>query len=125
MRRPAAASRREPTIALINVVFLMLVFFMVSGTLAPPLDPGLTLTQTRDLDQTAPPDALILHPDGRLAFRGDDLDPKTAMSRVEERELIRIVPDRDASARSLAQLAHDLRAEGATRIVIVTEEALQ
>ena len=30
-------NRREPTIALINVVFLMLVFFMVAGTIAPRL----------------------------------------------------------------------------------------
>ncbi len=34
MRRARTASKREPTIALINIVFLMLVFFMVAGTLA-------------------------------------------------------------------------------------------
>ncbi|HBR39356.1 MAG TPA: biopolymer transporter ExbD, partial [Sulfitobacter pontiacus] len=42
MRRFAKSKpQREPTIALINIVFLMLVFFMVAGTLAQPLDPDL------------------------------------------------------------------------------------
>ena len=34
---------REPTIALINVVFLMLIFFLVAGRIAPPLDADLQL----------------------------------------------------------------------------------
>lgn len=40
MRAHRQKSEREPTIALINIVFLMLVFFMVAGTLAAPLDPS-------------------------------------------------------------------------------------
>ena len=47
MRRFAKSKpQREPTIALINIVFLMLVFFMVAGTLAQPLDPDLKLVET-------------------------------------------------------------------------------
>ena len=47
---PSLARPKEPTIALINVVFLMLVFFMIAGTLAPPLDPDLSLIKAEDLD---------------------------------------------------------------------------
>lgn len=55
MIKPRQRSKREPTIALINIVFLMLVFFMVAGTLAQPLDPELKLVKTEELDGIAPP----------------------------------------------------------------------
>lgn len=48
MRKAKTSSRREPTIALINIVFLMLVFFMVAGTLSQPLDKDLSLVRTAD-----------------------------------------------------------------------------
>ncbi|MEL6206235.1 MAG: biopolymer transporter ExbD, partial [Pseudomonadota bacterium] len=73
MRARRRRAEREPTIALINIVFLMLIFFLVAGTLARPLDPDLTLVQTADLGPAGPPDALVVHADGRLSFRGDDL----------------------------------------------------
>ncbi|MEX0279340.1 MAG: ExbD/TolR family protein, partial [Ruegeria sp.] len=31
--------KRDSTIPLINVVFLMLIFFLIAGTIATPLDP--------------------------------------------------------------------------------------
>ena len=45
--------QKEPTIALINIVFLMLVFFMVAGTLAQPLSRDLELVKTSDLEGRA------------------------------------------------------------------------
>ena len=39
---------REPTIALINIVFLMLIFFLVAGTLARPLERELRLVQAQE-----------------------------------------------------------------------------
>ena len=119
--------KREPTIALINIVFLMLVFFMVAGTLAQPPEPGLTLVETRDLEGRAPPDALVIHPDGRLAYRGEPVeDAARFLSRLDEkaRDTIRIVPDRNAPAERLVTLGRDLRAAGAKRVLIVTERGI-
>ena len=62
MRRPPARPERDSTIALINIVFLMLIFFLVAGTLAQPLDPGLTLVRSADLEGNAPPQAPPLPP---------------------------------------------------------------
>lgn len=120
--------KREPTIALINIVFLMLVFFMVAGTLAQPLDPSLTLVQTRDLPGAAPPDALVLHPDGRLAYRGNPVDDAASFVAgldEEDRAVIRLVPDRDAPAAALVTLGHALRMAGATKVLIITERGLR
>lgn len=128
MKRLRRKSAKEPTIALINIVFLMLVFFMVAGALAPPLDPSLALVKTEELDSVAPPDALVMHPDGRLSYRGDDVASVEAWlgeNAPEEGAAVRVIPDRELPAAQLVDLARDLRTAGASRVVIVTERGLE
>lgn len=119
---------REPTIALINIVFLMLVFFMVAGTLAQPLDPALTLVTTTDLEGRAPPDALVVHPDGRIAYRGaEQTDAASFVAKLseEEKAVVRLVPDRALPAHKLVTLTRELRTAGAQKVMLVTERALK
>ncbi|WP_375257030.1 ExbD/TolR family protein [Citreimonas sp.] len=133
MRAAPKRATREPTIALINIVFLMLVFFMVAGTLAVPLDGDLTLVQTRDLEGRAPPDALVVHPDGRLSYRGDAVaSPEAYLEMAEATTMpgedgptVRIVPDRELDASELVRIAGALRAAGAARVLVVTERGLR
>lgn len=128
MRRIARRPKSEPTIALINIVFLMLIFFLVAGTLAQPLDGDLQLVETSDLEGREPPDALVLHADGRLSYRGEtQADVAVFLSGKEEEDLhqVRIVPDRNAEADALVRVSHALRVAGAQKVVIVTERALQ
>ena len=128
MRKARISSRREPTIALINIVFLMLVFFMVAGTLSQPLDKELSLVRTADLDGRSPPDTLVVHPDGRMSFRGEDIaSAEDFLSRrsEEEREVVRVVPDQALPAQTLVNLARDLRGAGAQRVLIVTQRGLE
>ncbi len=128
MQRKQIKRTREPTIALINVVFLMLVFFMVAGTIAQPLDGELNLVRTADLDGRAPPDALVIHPDGRLSYRGETVVSPAAFlaDRADgERQTIRIVPDRELPATQLVAVATELRQKGAGKVLVVTERGLQ
>lgn len=127
MRRHRHSTRREPTIALINIVFLMLVFFMVAGTLSRPLDTDLRLVRTAELDGRAPPDTLVVHADGRLTYRGETVASAEvfyAARPEEERDRVRVVPDEAVSAVTLVNLARDLRVAGASTVVIVTQRAL-
>lgn len=99
--RRRASTWREPTIALINIVFLMLVFFMVASTLSPPLDRYVSLVNTDDLDGRPPPDALVIHADGRLSYRGKNQPDAAAYFATLEpkaKEVIKIVPDRTLPA---------------------------
>jgi biopolymer transport protein ExbD len=125
--RPPPRTRAEPTIALINIVFLMLIFFLIAGTLAPPLDPALHLVSVRDLDGTEPPDALVLSAEGQVRFRGAAVDPAAYLATLpaEARATVRIVPDRAAPAADLVALGSALRGAGAGKVVIVTEQALR
>jgi biopolymer transport protein ExbD len=126
--RARAAAQKEPTIALINIVFLMLIFFMIAGTLAVPLDKDVTLIEARDLEGREPPDALVVHADGRLSYRGAPVADGAAYVAglsAAERAAVRIVPDRALPARALVQLGNELRAAGAERVLLVSERALQ
>lgn len=127
MIRKRRKSEREPTIALINIVFLMLVFFLVAGTVAQPLDFSLKLVNTEDLEGNAPANALVVLPDGSLTALGKPVaDASEALEALEyEDGIFRIVPDRALLAKDLVRLGAELRAAGAEKVVIVTERALQ
>ncbi|MBZ8119760.1 biopolymer transporter ExbD [Roseovarius sp. LXJ103] len=128
MRQSRPRTKREPTIALINIVFLMLVFFMVAGTLSQPLDTDLRLISTSDLEGRAPPDALVIRPDGTLIYRGTEITSAASFlpRREDEPEPdVRLVPDRDLPAADLVRIARDLRRAGAGAVIIVTERELQ
>lgn len=121
--RPPRRRPREATIALINVVFLMLVFFLIAGTVAPPLDPDLRLVETADLEGREPPDALVLAVDGALSFRGEPADPAAHLAALGDPAAVRIVPDRAVPARRLVEVAGALREAGAARVLVVSERA--
>lgn len=128
MRHMRRKKKSEPTIALINIVFLMLIFFLVAGTLAQPLDPELELVNTEELESRPPPDALVVHEDGTLTYRGEAVaDAAAYASTMDEEALARVlvVPDRDLGADRLIEVSRNLRQAGAEAVVIVTERALQ
>lgn len=119
---------RDSTTALINIVFLMLIFFLVAGTIAQPLDGALKLVRTADLDSSAPPDALVVAADGAMTYRGDpvaDAARYVALRGDDAPQVVRLVPDRDLPAAQLVRIGADLRRAGAQRVVIVTERGLE
>ena len=116
--------KRDSTIPLINVVFLMLIFFLIAGTLAPPLDPELQLVDTSELEGRDPPDALVLNADGILSFRGVQTDPEAFMARHDDGP-VRIVPDRNVSGQRLMELTGALRRYGAPSVFLVTQQAFK
>ena len=115
--------KHDPSIALINIVFLMLIFFLIAGTIAAPLDADLRLVETTDLEGREPPDALVLREDGSLSFRGVPIDPERYMSEHGAGP-VRIVPDRNARAQRLVEVSSTLRDLGASSVILVTERAL-
>ncbi|MGS4944119.1 ExbD/TolR family protein [Meridianimarinicoccus sp. RP-17] len=125
-RRPSRA-RRETTIPLINVVFLLLVFFLVAGTIAPPLDRDVTLVDTAALEGAPPPDAVVLRADGRLFYRGAEIDTADYLAQrlSDPAATVRIVPDRAVPAQRLIAVAAALRGDAARDVVIVTRRGVE
>ncbi len=124
IRHARPRRKRDSTIPLINVVFLMLIFFLIAGTLAAPLDPDLELVNTTELEGREPPDALVLHQDGSLSFRGTATDPEAYMA-DHGTEPVRIVPDRNVSGARLIEVTGTLRRLGASSVFLVTVQALE
>jgi len=121
--------RPEPMIALINIVFLMLVFFLVAAAIAPPLDRSVRLVQADDIEGRAPPDAAVIRADGTMVYRGAEITSEAYLAaRLSEASgavALRLVPDRDLPAARLVTIAAELRRGGAEETWIVTERGLR
>ena len=132
MRVAPTSSRRakpEPTIALINIVFLMLIFFIVAAQIAPPLDGEVRLVSTAELENREPPDALVIMPDGLMKYRGALVTPAHYVTIKQEAnpddlKAIRLVPDRELPAARLIDIGRQLRGLGAGKIMLVTEQGI-
>jgi biopolymer transport protein ExbD len=131
LARPAPARHSETIIALIDVVFFLLVFFMLIGRMdatapfevAPPL-------ATTGADMPAGGVTLAVGADGALAFDGTPLDAdgfETSLAQhLEARPdlRLRVNAHRDAELRNVLPLVARAEALGARDIVlVVTPEA--
>ena len=134
MRIVAAPPRRksESTIALINIVFLMLIFFLIAGSLAPPVDKSVQMIDTLLADPAGPPDALAIRADGTLTWHGQvtTLDEHVAMTLAtpatdsDEGPVLRILADRNLPAPRLLETVAAARASGIARVLLVTEQRM-
>lgn len=119
----------EPTLPLINIVFLMLIFFLTTAQMARPLDPGIALVDLSDDTFVPPPDAVVIDATGGITFRGVPAEADAVIAALSADQAgateVRILPDRRASATEVISLAQELRSAGAEAVFIVTEQALQ
>lgn len=118
----------ESTISLINVVFLMLIFFLVAGQLAPPADKQVELVETTDAESLPPPEALYVRADGTLVFNGQPTDAASYMAAhplpAENPEsTLKLAVDRNLDAARLVEIIDELYGAGAPSIRVVTQKA--
>lgn len=131
LARPRQTRQRESTIALINIVFLMLIFFLVAGTLTPPLDKDVDLISTASAERSAPPEALFVTREGEMRVDGVPTDAAAFMAQRKtqtdgaggEPAEIEVAADRALPAAKLVDIVGALRAAGAQKISIITERA--
>ena len=119
---------KEPTIALINIVFLLLIFFLAASTIAPPLDQDVKLIDTRLLDSDPPPNALVIRADASLLFQGkvitieDFLTQQKSLQATNNSLAIRLVPDKQLKAKALVRITNLLKQGGAQSVKLVTQK---
>jgi biopolymer transport protein ExbD len=113
----------EPTIALINIVFLMLVFFLVAGQVARPVDRDVDLVDTALAAARVPDDALVLRADGTTLWQGDAVTPE-GFAVAQPNGPLRVLPDRNVPARDLIALAGALRAATGREVRLITARSL-
>ncbi|NMG41787.1 biopolymer transporter ExbD [Chelativorans sp. ZYF759] len=126
--RPPERRKSEGTIALINVVFLMLIFFLIAGTLTPPLDPDVALAEAQLAEGSEPPDALFATAGGQLRLRGRAVSVEEFMATLDQAGAgasVKLAADRNLPAVYLIDIVAALKLAGAERVHIVTELARQ
>lgn len=113
---------------LINVVFLLLIFFMLAGALAPAdpfrVEPPLSLSEAPPPPE---PRVLLVGPDGRLALDGEPLDEATLLQRLGEGlepgaplPELHIKADATLEALQIVGLLETLRSTGLRHVRLLT-----
>ncbi len=148
MKLPRLSEPKQPaenTIALINIVFLMLIFFLIAGSLTPPLDPDVDLIDTTDARPVDPPLALFVTSKGELRYQGETVSVAAFVAQLQaddqpiaaassdgdvgadlpQRPAVRLAADGELAATRLVGVIDELKQAGAGRITIVTERKLQ
>jgi biopolymer transport protein ExbD len=129
-RRAGSGLDDERLLPLINVVFLLLVFFMLAGALSSPaafrVDPPKS-SEAGSADAGA--SALLFGRDGKLAFGAEvvEVEQLQDFSRrwraVHPGAALAIKADAEADAAQVLRLLDALRATGIDRVVLMTTRA--
>lgn len=128
MRAPRFQRKKpEPTITLINVVFLMLIFFLVAGTIAPPVPTEVRLVQVAGNKAAIPPNILVIDATGQTLSQHGPMDAAAFVAALpaDAAGIARVMPDRDLPAKQLIAVARALRQAGAREVRLMTERATE
>tara|TARA_R110002126_G_scaffold10615_9_gene48896 strand:- start:6956 stop:7369 length:414 start_codon:yes stop_codon:yes gene_type:complete len=120
------ASDDDRIMPLINVVFLLLIFFMLAGQLSASDPFEITPPESISIAESGDEEMLVLvGKDGRLALNGKTVGERVLIDTLRaapeaKRELIRLKADNNAPAAALVSLMGKLREAGVLRIRLLT-----
>ena len=122
---PPARQRAESIVPMINVVFLLLIFFLMTSNLATPEPFEVNPPRANSEAETEVERILYVDKTGRTAFDGNEGPAAlTALAAISETApIIQLRADAELEANVLAKLLKDLTAAGLTRVeLIVTKQ---
>lgn len=118
--RPARRRDRENVVPLINVVFLLLVFFLLTGTLRGPESAALDLPRAAlGSPARGQPPVLAIQRSGHLLWSGEPIEPDALAARAAGLSLVRVRADARTRADALLPTLAALRAAGVDEIELV------
>jgi biopolymer transport protein ExbD len=131
IERPRKPRQMENTIALINIVFLMLVFFLIAGTIAPPIARDIQAISTQSQTKPEAPDGtLAIKADGSLVINGRPVTIEDYTQTLASADkgtgtpvTMRLLPDRNLPATKLLDVINALHAATGDETVILSERA--
>lgn len=120
--------RSDDMLPLINIVFLLLIFFMLAGAISAPeplrVQPPRSLTERPSEE---PPSVLVVSADGRLSlgrevFTVEGLTPRIQdwLADAVDAQPLTVKADADIEALALIDLLETLRRLGVPRVVLMT-----
>lgn len=113
----------EGLLPLINVVFLLLMFFLIAGIILRDEVPALPGSQADANDQRPEVD-LVAESDGDLRFRGEPVtreELEGALPEYDPEQHLRLGVEQDLSMGDLEALFDELAELGHPRVILLTE----
>ncbi|MCK5932302.1 MAG: biopolymer transporter ExbD [Fulvimarina manganoxydans] len=136
LNRPEKRRGQDPTIALINIVFLMLIFFLLAGTIASRGDGDIEMIRTSEAENSRPPAGPIgITAEGEIHYGGETVSEAALLTALRETraaptaepeeadeasagEPVSIVADRALPARDLIAFLRTLREAGLSARIV-------
>ncbi|WP_417699125.1 biopolymer transporter ExbD [Pseudophaeobacter sp.] len=111
---PKKRQTGEPILPMINVVFLLLIFFLLSSQIAPRAPFAITPPKLENGETLTPEAVLFMAADARLYFSGaEGRDALAAVvAQAPELEVLTLRADSEVPAREVAALISRLRDAG-------------
>ncbi|HDR27780.1 biopolymer transporter ExbD [Rhodovulum sp.] len=117
---PPPRPQRESVVPMINVVFLLLVFFLISAQLTPPEPFDIATPEAGSDRPVEGQDILYVGPDGTLAYRDARGDAALALLAGEARDGALLVrADKAAPGAEIARLLARLAATGVVSVELI------
>lgn len=106
--RPKQPTQLDVSLAIVNIVLLLIFFFLATGRLLNPVGPDLDLSQTSELplDQLPSP-ILVINADGTWDLNGNVVAPDlldVALQNLPQPVVLHLLINRDAPANALIQV---------------------
>jgi len=128
-QRDPMGGPHENLIPLINIVFLILIFFLVASTLRSfdPDDLDLSRAQA-EANADRGPNVLLVYADGRLAMAGEVVTKGAlasrlaALARAQPDMPLLIAPDRAVPADKLLQIVETAQAAGLAEVKLIVRK---
>lgn len=131
IEEPTRRRPQENLVPMINVVFLLLIFFLMTAQIAPPEPFEVEPPDVADAEDAGGPLTLYLGPDGQIGFRdveGEGALEALVSARDEEcggacageGPVLMLRADRGVAAEELAALMPRLGEAGFARVELVT-----
>ena len=124
---PETKTKDEGMLPLINIVFLMLIFFLIAGAIAPVPDFEVNLAETRESPATNPPsDAIYVSEQGFISIAGQDVtgsELNAAMigfAQMLDSKPLKIVADRKTDSAVLMSIVDAATRSGIARVKLLT-----
>lgn len=104
---PGPPIRPDVSLFIVNIVLLLILFFLAAGSLVEPAQEGLRLAQTRDLPISAlPSPVLVVASDGSLQLDGTPVETAALPQALNGQTVLHLLMDRDAPALDLLALVN-------------------
>lgn len=121
LTEPPRKPRKEAIVPMINVVFLLLIFFLMTSQLAQPEPFKVTPPVSSVEGEPESDPVLFINAEGRLSFDAQEGDSaiEALAAQSNENDVIQLRADAELAAGTLAQVLRDLSAAGLSRVELI------